>query len=67
MKAMISTYQAIAHHGRREIVLRHYNYLDLPHEIEKAFMSRMTKTLLNIDQTLTISSVDHEQRLPEVI
>jgi dinuclear metal center YbgI/SA1388 family protein len=54
------------HHGRREIVLRHYNYLDLPHEIEKAFMTRMTKTLLNIDQTLVISSVDHE-KLPEVI
>jgi dinuclear metal center protein, YbgI/SA1388 family len=54
------------HHGRREIVLRHYNYLDLPHEIEKAFMSRMTKTLLIIDQSLTISSIDHEQ-LPEVI
>jgi GTP cyclohydrolase I len=54
------------HHGRREIVLRHYNYLDLPHEIEKAFMSRMTKTLLNIDHTIQISSVDHE-KLPEVI
>jgi GTP cyclohydrolase I len=54
------------HHGRREIVLRHYNYLDLPHEIEKAFMTRMTKTLLTINQSLVISSVDHE-KLPEVI
>lgn len=54
------------HHGRREIVLRHYNYLDLPHEIEKAFMSRMTKTLLSIDQLLVISSVDHE-KLPQVV
>jgi len=54
------------HHGRREIVLRHYNYFDLPHEIEKAFMSRMTKTLLNIDQSIRITSVDHE-KLPEVI
>lgn len=54
------------HHGRREIVLRHYNYLDLPHEIEKAFMSRMTKTLLIIDHSLEIVSFDHEQ-LPEVI
>jgi dinuclear metal center YbgI/SA1388 family protein len=54
------------HHGRREIVLRHYNYLDLPHEIEKAFMSRMTKTLLNIDQSIQVVSVDHE-KLPEVI
>jgi putative NIF3 family GTP cyclohydrolase 1 type 2 len=54
------------HHGRREIVLRNYNYLDLPHEIEKAFMTRMTKTLLTINQSLVISSVDHE-KLPEVI
>jgi dinuclear metal center YbgI/SA1388 family protein len=54
------------HHGRREIVLRHYNYLDLPHEIENVFMEQMTKTLLNINQDLIISSVKHE-RLPEVI
>jgi dinuclear metal center YbgI/SA1388 family protein len=54
------------HHGRREIVLRHYNYLDFPHEIEKAFMSRMTKTLLIIDHNLEVVSYDHE-RLPEVI
>jgi dinuclear metal center YbgI/SA1388 family protein len=54
------------HHGRREIVLRHYNYLDLPHEIENVFMSRMTKTLLSIDQSLVIVSFDHE-KLPEVI
>jgi len=54
------------HHERREIVLRHYNYLDLPHEIEKAFMTRMTKILLSIDQYIQVTSVDHE-KLPEVI
>jgi dinuclear metal center YbgI/SA1388 family protein len=54
------------HHGRREIVLRHYNYLDLPHEIEKVFMPRMKKTLLSIDGSLEIVTIDHE-RLPEVI
>jgi dinuclear metal center YbgI/SA1388 family protein len=54
------------HHGRREIVLRHYDYLDLPHEIEHVFMSRMTRTLLSIDQSLEIVSFDHE-KLPEVI
>jgi len=54
------------HYGRREIVLRHYNYLDIPHEVEKAFMNRMTKTLLNIDQGLHILSVDHEKE-PELI
>lgn len=54
------------HHGRREVVLRHYNYLDLPHEIENAFMERMKATLLMIDPTLDIVGVKHE-KLPEVI
>jgi dinuclear metal center YbgI/SA1388 family protein len=56
----------IPHHGRREIVLRHYDYLDLPHEIEHVFMSRMKKTLLTIDPTLKVETIDHE-KLPEVI
>lgn len=54
------------HHGRREIVLRHYNYLDLPHEIEKVFMPQMKKTLQGIDDSLEIVAIDHE-RLPEVV
>ena len=54
------------HHVRREIILNHYSYLDLPHEIEHAFMGRMEKTLKVIDPTLTIIKVDHE-KLPEVI
>ena len=54
------------HHGRREIVLNHYNYLDLPHEIERIFIPTMTNILLNLDQTLNVVQVDHE-RLPEVI
>lgn len=54
------------HHGRREIVLRHYNYLDLPHEIEHIFMKQITKILLNIDNALTIVSIDHE-KLPEIV
>lgn len=54
------------HHARREIVLRHYDYLDLPHEIEHVFMSRMGKTLKMIDPSFDIVSIDHE-KLPEVI
>jgi dinuclear metal center YbgI/SA1388 family protein len=54
------------HHARREIVLRHYDYLDLPHEIEHVFMSRMKRTLLTIDSSLDIVTIDHE-KLPEVI
>jgi dinuclear metal center YbgI/SA1388 family protein len=56
----------IPHHARREIVLRHYDYLDLPHEIERIFMPQMKKTLLRIDPSLTIITVDHE-KLPEVV
>ena len=54
------------HNRRREIVLNHYNYLDLPHEIEHAFMEAMKKVLLSIDPSFEIMIVDHE-RLPEVI
>jgi dinuclear metal center YbgI/SA1388 family protein len=56
----------IPHHARREITLRHYDYLDLPHEIERVFMKQMTKILLNINHSLTIISVDNE-KLPELI
>ena len=54
------------HYVRRDIVLNNYNYLDMPHEIEKIFMPQMKKILLEIDPTLQILTVDHE-KLPEVI
>ena len=54
------------HHVRREIIAENYNYLDMPHEIEKIFMPTMKKILLNIDPTLEIMDVDHE-KLPQVI
>ena len=54
------------HHVRRSIVNAHYNYLDMPHEIEKIFMPTMKEILLGIDPTLDIMAVDHE-KLPKVI
>ncbi len=54
------------HHVRREIVNAQYNYLDMPHEIEKIFMPTMKKILLSYDPTLEIMEVDHE-KLPKVI
>ncbi len=56
----------IPHHARRDIVLRHYNYLDLPHEIEHVFMEAMEKVLKGFDPSLKIIKVDHEV-LPEVV
>ena len=54
------------HHVRRDIVNAKYNYLDMPHEIEKIFMPTMKKILLSYDPTLEIKAVDHE-KLPKVI
>ena len=56
----------VPHHIRRSIVIEKFNYLDLPHEIEKIFMPQMKKILLSLDPTLEILMVDHEE-LPKVI
>ena len=54
------------HHVRRGVVTSNFNYLDMPHEIEKIFMPQMKKILLEIDDSLEIVEVDHE-KLPIVI
>ena len=51
----------ISHHSRREILAHHFNYLDLPHEIEKIFIPTMKNVLNNIDPSLDILCVDHEK------
>ena len=56
----------MSHRVRRSIILEKFNYLDLPHEIEKIFMPQMKKILLSLDPTLEILMVDHEE-LPKVI
>ncbi len=56
----------IPHHGRRGVVLNEYNYLNLPHEIERIFMKQMKNILLNIDKNLNIIVIDHE-KLPTLI
>lgn len=50
----------ISHHTRRDIVIHQYNYLDLPHEVERIFMKRMESILHHIDPELQIKTVDHE-------
>ena len=56
----------ISHHVRRDIVNAHFNYLDVPHEVERIFMPQMKKILLEIDPSLHVLMVDHEE-MPEVI
>ena len=54
------------HHVRRGIHTSEFNYLDMPHEIEKIFMPTMKKLLLEMYNSLEITIVDHEE-LPKVI
>jgi len=54
------------HHGRREVVALKYNYLEVPHEIEKIFMYQMSKILKTFDINFNIIIVDHE-KLPILI
>lgn len=56
----------IPHHGRRGVVANKYNYLDLPHEIEKIFMKQFKKVLLSINAEFEILDVDQED-LPEFL
>ena len=56
----------VSHHVRREMVDRKFNYLDIPHEVERVFMPQMKKILLEIDPSLEVITFDHE-KLPEVI
>ena len=56
----------IPHHGRRGVISYKYNYLDLPHEIEKVFMEKMAEHILSIYENIKIIKLDHE-KLPEII
>lgn len=48
------------HHVRRDILNAGYNYLDLPHEIENIFLTKMKEVLLDINPNLEVISILHE-------
>lgn len=54
------------HHVRRDIVNSKFNYLDMPHEIEKIFIPTMKKIISSFDENVEIITIDHE-KLPKVI
>jgi putative NIF3 family GTP cyclohydrolase 1 type 2 len=56
----------VPHHVRRDVIARKYNYLDLPHEIERIFIPQMSKILQKIDGDLEIIAINHEET-PKVI
>jgi len=50
----------MAHHTRREIIERNFNYLDVPHEVERVFINQIKKDLLEIDPSIETFTFDHE-------
>lgn len=49
------------HHIRREVTAYKFNYLEVPHEVERVFMQKMKEDLLKIDSSLNITIIDHEK------
>lgn len=50
----------MAHHTRREITERRFNYLDIPHEVERVFIDQIKKDLSDIDPSIEVFTFDHE-------
>ncbi len=48
------------HYVRRDVMNAHYNYLDLPHEIENIFLEKMTEVLTEISGDFEIIKIKHE-------
>lgn len=56
----------IPHHGRRAVVSNKFNYLDMPHEIERIFMEAFSNKLKEICPEIEILTIDHE-KLPKIV
>lgn len=54
------------HHIRHNIYCYHYNYLEIPHEVEKVFIFKMKKILKKIDSQLNLICIDN-QKFPKLI
>ena len=54
------------HYVRRDIILEKFNYLDVPHEVERAFMPTMENILKKMDPNMEVTILDHEI-MPKVI
>ena len=54
------------HHVRRDMITRKFNYLNMFHEIEKIFIPQMKKILNEIDSSIKVETIDHEE-IPELI
>lgn len=51
----------VRHNVRRDVLRYQFNYLDVPHEVERVFMIRMAEILTDFDPNIQIIIVDHEE------
>jgi dinuclear metal center YbgI/SA1388 family protein len=51
----------MAHHTRREITERGFNYLDIPHEVERVFIPAMEGIIKKLDPAIQVLSIDQEK------
>ena len=54
------------HYLRRDVINDKFNYLDVPHEVERVFIYHMESILKSIDNDLEILCIDHEIE-PDII
>ena len=54
------------HYLRRYVINDKFNYLDVPHEVERVFINHMEAILKSIDNDLEILCIDHEIE-PDII
>ncbi len=54
------------HHVRRSIVNDHFNYIEIPHEVEQIFLPVMRDYLLSLDPSLVVLTPFH-QTLPRML
>lgn len=54
------------HYVRRDVIAEKFNYLDVPHEVERAFMETLKDIIKKIDPNVECITLDHE-KMPIVI
>ena len=56
----------IPHYLRRECLRLGFNYVDAPHEIERIFMTSMKRILNEMDSSIEVNIIDHEEE-PDIL
>ena len=62
-KADVLISSDIAHHTRRDILNRGFNYLEIAHEVERIFMEKISEELKKISNEFEIIIIDDEKEM----